>query len=112
MSFHLVGEPQGLENKHLFSGGFLGLDNIGVFDRSKPYTAGGSSKPAAPRGWHATTMMSIALELARTIRPQRTCISSSDTSSRSPTVAALGGATWTGGRLFYDQLHVDGRSTP
>ena len=35
---------------NVFEGGFLGLDNIGVFDRSSP--AGGySSRPTAPRGW-------------------------------------------------------------
>ena len=32
--FHLVGESQGPEGKNVFEGGFLGLDNIGVFDRS------------------------------------------------------------------------------
>ncbi|MDB5305493.1 MAG: uncharacterized protein JWM97_3042, partial [Phycisphaerales bacterium] len=32
--------------RHLFSGGFLGLDNIGVFDRSKPLPTGGSLEQA------------------------------------------------------------------
>ena len=32
--FHLVGEPQGRSGRNIFQGGFLGLDNIGVFDRS------------------------------------------------------------------------------
>ena len=31
-----------VEGKNIFSGGFLGLDNIGVFDRSKPLPGGGS----------------------------------------------------------------------
>ena len=30
-----------VEGKNIFSGGFLGLDNIGVFDRSKPLPMGG-----------------------------------------------------------------------
>src|SRR5215475_14314768 len=34
--FHLMGEPQGYQGNNIFSGGFLGLDNIGVFDRSRP----------------------------------------------------------------------------
>ena len=32
-----------VSGKHLFAGGFLGLDNIGVFDRSKPLPGGGGS---------------------------------------------------------------------
>jgi hypothetical protein len=44
-----------LHGKHVFAGGFLGLDNIGVFDRSKPLpTAGTSSRPTARRGWRST----------------------------------------------------------
>ena len=31
--FYLVGQPQGSEGRNIFAGGFLGLDNIGVFDR-------------------------------------------------------------------------------
>jgi Glycosyl hydrolase family 63 C-terminal domain len=55
--------------KNLFSGGFLGLDNIGVFDRSKPLPTGGRLEQADGTAWMAfycATMMSIALELART----------------------------------------------
>ncbi len=56
------------ENKHLFSGGFLGLDNIGVFDRSKPSAAGGQLEQADATAWMAfycAVMLSMALELAR-----------------------------------------------
>lgn len=35
-----------IEGKNLFSGGFLGMDNIGVFDRSKPLPAGGHLQQA------------------------------------------------------------------
>ena len=38
----LVGEPQDRFGHNLFEGGFLGLDNIGVFDRSSPLPTGGS----------------------------------------------------------------------
>ena len=41
--------------KNIFGGGFLGLDNIGVFDRSKPLPTGGSSnRPTARRGWRSS----------------------------------------------------------
>ncbi len=56
------------EGKNLFSGGFLGLDNIGVFDRSKPLPTGGHLEQADGTSWMAfycSTMLSMALELAR-----------------------------------------------
>jgi len=57
-------DPHG---QNLFSGGFLGLDNIGVFDRSKPLPSGMSLEQADGTAWMAFycgTMLSIALELA------------------------------------------------
>ncbi|WP_437203817.1 MGH1-like glycoside hydrolase domain-containing protein [Planctomicrobium sp. SH664] len=57
-------DPQG---RNLFSGGFLGLDNIGVFDRSKPLPNGGSLEQADATAWMAffcSTMLSMALEIA------------------------------------------------
>jgi hypothetical protein len=54
--------------KNIFAGGFLGLDNIGVFDRSKPLPTGGQLGQADGTAWMAfycATMLSIALELAR-----------------------------------------------
>ena len=53
--------------KHVFSGGFLGLDNIGVFDRSKPLPTGGHLHQADGTAWmgfFCSTMLTIALELA------------------------------------------------
>lgn len=53
--------------KNLFSGGFLGLDNIGVFDRNAPLPKGGVLQQADATAWMAfycATMLSIALELA------------------------------------------------
>jgi hypothetical protein len=55
--------------RNLFSGGFLGLDNIGVFDRSQPLPTGDYLEQADGTGWIAffcLTMLSIALELAQT----------------------------------------------
>jgi hypothetical protein len=57
-----------LEGRNLFAGGFLGLDNVGVFDRSKPLPTGGHLQQADGTAWMAfycATMLSIALELAR-----------------------------------------------
>jgi hypothetical protein len=57
-----------IHGKHLFSGGFLGLDNIGVFDRSKPLPTGGHLDQADGTAWMAfycITMLAISLELAQ-----------------------------------------------
>ena len=57
-------DPHG---NNLFAGGFLGLDNIGVFDRSKPLPMGGELEQADGTAWMAfycTTMLAISLELA------------------------------------------------
>ncbi|KJE88437.1 cytoplasm protein [Capsaspora owczarzaki ATCC 30864] len=56
------------DGNHVFSGGFLGLDNIGVFDRSKPLPTGGSLQQADGTAWMAffcVTMLDMALELAQ-----------------------------------------------
>jgi hypothetical protein len=52
---------------NLFEGGFLGLDNIGVFDRSAPLPTGGSLEQADGTAWVAMfsqNMLEIAVELA------------------------------------------------
>jgi hypothetical protein len=52
----------------VFEGGFLGLDNIGVFDRSSPLPTGGHLEQADGTSWMAMyclNMLTIALELAR-----------------------------------------------
>ncbi|MBV8884725.1 MAG: glucosidase [Chroococcidiopsidaceae cyanobacterium CP_BM_RX_35] len=52
---------------NVFEGGFLGLDNIGVFDRSAPLPTGGTLEQADGTSWMAMfclDMLSIALELA------------------------------------------------
>jgi len=53
--------------KNVFEGGFLGLDNIGVFDRSAPLPTGGSLEQADGTAWMALfcqNMAEIAVELA------------------------------------------------
>jgi hypothetical protein len=54
--------------KNVFQGGFLGLDNIGVFDRSAPLPTGGHIEQSDGTSWmgmYCLTMLAIALELAR-----------------------------------------------
>jgi len=53
---------------NVFEGGFLGLDNIGVFDRSSPLPTGGHLEQADGTAWMALfcqNMLEIAAELAR-----------------------------------------------
>ena len=57
-----------VEGRHVFGGGFLGLDNIGVFDRSRPLPGGGRLNQADGTAWMASyclLMLSISIELAR-----------------------------------------------
>ncbi len=56
------------EGRNVFQGGFLGLDNIGVFDRSKPLPTGGYLEQADGTGWmamYSLNLLAIAMELAR-----------------------------------------------
>ena len=56
------------DDRNIFQGGFLGLDNIGVFDRSAPLPAGGRIDQADGTAWMALycqNMMQMAVELGR-----------------------------------------------
>ncbi|GAA6618956.1 MGH1-like glycoside hydrolase domain-containing protein [Scytonema sp. NUACC26] len=56
------------EGNNVFQGGFLGLDNIGVFDRSKELPTGGHLNQADGTSWmgmYCLNMLAIALELAK-----------------------------------------------
>ncbi|MBO3461518.1 glucosidase [Aetokthonos hydrillicola Thurmond2011] len=56
-----------IDGKNVFQGGFLGLDNIGVFDRSAQLPTGGQLEQADGTSWMAMyciNMLTIALELA------------------------------------------------
>ena len=104
---------------HLFSGGFLGLDNIGVFDRSKPLCNGGDLEQADGTAWMAfycTTMLSIALELA-TEDPIYEDIASKFFEhfvGIADAMNCLGGSgLWNeADGFYYDQLMADGRTMP
>jgi len=55
------------EGKNIFQGGFLGLDNIGVFDRSAPLPTGGHIEQSDGTSWmamYSLNMLAMALELA------------------------------------------------
>ena len=56
------------QGRNVFQGGFLGLDNIGVFDRSAPLPTGGFINQADGTAWmamYSLNLMQIALELAK-----------------------------------------------
>ncbi|PYK65369.1 MAG: glucosidase, partial [Verrucomicrobia bacterium] len=109
--------------KNLFSGGFLGLDNIGVFDRSKPLPTGGTLQQADGTAWMAfycATMLSIALELAHDGGKVRTAYE--DMASKflehfvqiADAMNTLGGTgLWdeTDG-FYYDQIRFDDSAVP
>ena len=56
------------ESRNIFQGGFLGLDNIGVFDRSAPLPTGGYINQSDGTSWmamYSLNLMRISIELAR-----------------------------------------------
>jgi hypothetical protein len=58
-------DPEGM---NIFEGGFLGLDNIGVFDRSRPLPTGGYIEQSDGTAWMAMfclNMLRISIELSR-----------------------------------------------
>ena len=107
------------EGDHLFAGGFLGLDNIGLFDRSQPLPAGGRLDQADGTAWmafYSSTMLAIALELA--IEEP----SYEDMASKffEHFVAIVDASNTLGGTglwdekdgFYYDLLHVHGQAVP
>ena len=107
------------EGNNLFGGGFLGLDNIGVFDRSKPLPTGGHLEQADGTAWMAfycTTMLGIAMELARQ-DPEYEDLASKFFEHFVAISDAMNNLGGTGlwdekDGFYYDQLHVDGRVLP
>src|SRR3954467_1043981 len=108
-----------VDGKNVFGGGFLGLDNIGVFDRSRPLPGGGTLQQADGTAWMAffcSTMLSMALELASE-DPEYEDVASKFFEhfvAITDAINTLGGSgLWdeTDG-FYYDQLHVDGMHTP
>jgi hypothetical protein len=108
-----------VDGHNIFAGGFLGLDNIGVFDRSKPLPTGGHLEQADGTAWMAfycTTMLAIAIELA-VEDPAYEDVASKFIEhfvAISDAMNTLGGTgLWdeTDG-FYYDELHVDGQQIP
>jgi hypothetical protein len=108
-----------VEGKNLFAGGFLGLDNIGVFDRSRPLPTGGHLEQSDGTAWmafYASTMLSMALELAR----ENPAYGDMASKFFEHFVAICDAMNTLGGSglwddhdgFYYDQLHLDGRSMP
>src|SRR5215510_8674194 len=107
------------EGRNVFQGGFLGLDNIGIFDRSKPLPGGGHLEQADGTAWmafYASTMLAMAMELAQYDDTYE------DIASKffehfvhiADAMNTLGGmGLWhEGDGFYYDQLKIDDRVTP
>ena len=106
------------EGRNLFAGGFLGMDNIGVFDRSQPLPTGGHLEQADGTAWMAfycSTMLSMALELASEDPAYEdlaskffehfVAIADAMNTSAAPDSGEEDG-------FYYDQLHVDEPAHP
>ena len=110
------------EGRNVFQGGFLGLDNIGIFDRSKPLPMGGYLEQADGTGWMAMyclNLLAIAMELAREDQAYED-VASKFWEHFLYIVHAInhlgedGAGMWSEqDGFFYDVLHMsDGRHTP
>ena len=105
------------EGRNLFSGGFLGLDNIGPFDRSKALPGGSELTQADGTSWMAffcSTMLSIALEIAHK-RPSYDGVASKffeHFMAITDAINTLGGSgLWDeDDGFYYDLLHYEGHS--
>ena len=103
-----------MDGRHVFGGGFLGLDNIGVFDRSHALPGGGYLQQADGTAWmgfYCLTMLSMALELALT-KPAYEDIASKFFEhfvNICDAINTLGGnGLWdVQDRFYYDQLIID-----
>ncbi|HUG54877.1 MAG TPA: glucosidase [Vicinamibacteria bacterium] len=107
------------EGNNLFSGGFLGLDNIGVFDRSRPLPTGGHLEQADGTAWMASysaTMLAMALELASEDPAYEDMASKffEHFVAIADAMNSLGGTgLWDEqDGFYYDRLHADGTEVP
>lgn len=105
--------------RHIFAGGFLGLDNIGLFDRSRPLPTGGQLEQADGTAWMAfycTTMLAIAIDLAR----ENPAYEDAASKFFEHFVAIADAMNRLGGTglwneedgFYYDQLMLDGKHIP
>ncbi|HEY7611393.1 MAG TPA: hypothetical protein VH764_00250, partial [Gemmatimonadales bacterium] len=107
------------EGRNLFAGGFLGMDNVGVFDRSQPLPTGGHLEQADGTAWMAfycSTMLAMALELA-TEDPAYEDLASKFFEHFIAIADAMNNLGGTGlwseeDGFYYDQLHVDSQHIP
>jgi hypothetical protein len=108
-----------MTGRHLFSGGFLGLDNIGVFDRSQALPTGGHLEQADGTAWMAlycAEMLAIALELAKD-DPAYEDMASKFLEHYLSITQAINTLDGTGlwdetDGFYYDHLHLAGRMIP
>jgi hypothetical protein len=107
------------EGRNIFSGGFLGLDNIGVFDRSQMLPTGGQLEQADGTAWMATyclVLLAMALELASE-EPAYEDVASKFFEHFMCIVEAInelgGHGLWDEeDGFYYDQLRMDGKDIP
>jgi hypothetical protein len=110
------------EGNNVFEGGFLGLDNIGVFDRSAPLPTGGHIEQSDGTSWmgmFCLNMMTIALELATENRVYENIATKFFEhflyiAQAMNEIGGSGISLWDDeDEFFYDVLHADGgRSMP
>ena len=110
------------EGRNVFQGGFLGLDNIGVFDRSAQLPTGGHIDQADGTSWmamYALNLMRIALELAQHNHVYEDIATKFfehflHIAEAMSNIGDGGAGLWDDDdKFFYDVLHLpDGRMTP
>ena len=110
------------EGRNVFQGGFLGLDNIGVFDRSAQLPTGGHIDQADGTSWmamYALNLMRIALELAQHNHVYEDVATKFfehflHIAEAMSNIGEEGIGLWDDAdKFFYDVLHLpDGRMTP
>ena len=106
------------EGMNVFQGGFLGLDNIGLFDRSAPLPTGGHLEQSDGTSWmamYALNLLAMAMELAMH-DPAYEDVASKFWEHFLNIAHAMGGGSLHGGRghhlwdeedgFFYDVLHL------
>ncbi len=113
-------DPQG---NNVFGGGFLGLDNIGVFDRSQPLPGGGQLTQSDGTAWmafYSATMLAIAMELADSDAPDARAYADMASKFFEHFVHIADAANHLGGTglwdnrdgFYYDHLRVNGKTEP
>ncbi len=107
------------DGNNIFGGGFLGLDNIGVFDRSQPLPTGGHLEQADGTAWMAfycANMLAMAFELAHD-DPAAEDLASKFFEHFVAIIDAMNSFGGTGlwdeqDGFYYDQIHIGGVYTP